>query len=139
MSKKWMKVFIVFAFITAFSFSGTLAFADVIFPEHEACDDLDEGDECEMEDGTMGTCQEGQRCYNDYNEMGEDGPGTTCEPTLECKSAPNDNDDDTDGEAMEDEPDGGCSSINGNSDSIPVLSFVVGLVLLGMVRRKSKE
>lgn len=58
----------------------SLGYADVILPEEEVCDGKSAGDSCELDDGSMGTCEDGERC-RPLPDMGQD-----CIDTLICEA-----------------------------------------------------
>lgn len=110
------------------------AYADIILPEEEVCDSRAEGDECSTEEIRTGICAAAQRCRLDYSELDENGePTTSCSPSLICEAV------EGNVEVEDEVTDDGCSS-TGHQPYIPVLSLLVGVALLGLVRRsRSRE
>lgn len=70
-------------FLLCALFVTTPAMADLIEPEVASCAEASEGDGCDMDDGSMGTCQPGECCRLDYSTDAST-PPSVCSDCLRC-------------------------------------------------------
>ena len=110
----------------------SLAMADVVPPDVDACSSKKLGDDCTAGKIT-GTCQKGQHCSLKYSgcDSGSGPCGTTCKDALVCKEGSGT------GTGGETDDSGGCTV---SSLEIPVESagaLLAGLLLVLGLRRRT--
>lgn len=105
----------------------SMASADVIAPEEDACQGKSKGAACAA-DGRDGQCLEGECCRNDYSNGTP--PERVCSPCLTCQDAPT--------TAADGDKKDGCSA----SASAPApwawsAALLGGVLVLSLRRRRS--
>ena len=118
--------------LTVLLLTPSLALADVIPPDVDACSDKQLGDACTAEKVT-GTCQKGEHCSLKYGGCDSGGGpcGSTCAETLKCKAGSGT------GTGGETDDSGGCSV---SALEIPLESgaaLLAGLLLVLGLRRRT--
>lgn len=121
---------LVLPILTSLLLIPTLALADVIPPDVDACRDKKLGDACTVEK-VDGTCQNGEHCSLKYGGCDSGGApcGKSCSQTLKCKAGAS-------GTGGETDDAGGCSL---SSLEIPMESagvLLAGLLLVLGLRRR---